>query len=135
MTGQITPFEVHVPQSDLDDLRERLARTRWIDEFPGSGWSYGTSRAYLQELCGYWQVDMFLSFSHCGGDLERSFTNDELLANLTTPRPEAKGRGFQPSPAGVPVSRPAAPEMSPGVLRQLRRQSRQDRPPGCSSPR
>jgi hypothetical protein len=56
VTGQITPFEVHVPQSELDDLRERLARTRWIDEFPGSGWSYGTSQAYLRELCGYWRT-------------------------------------------------------------------------------
>ncbi len=28
---------------------------------------------------------------------------------LTTTHPEAEGRGFQPSPAGVPVSRPAAP--------------------------
>ncbi|MBV9208488.1 MAG: epoxide hydrolase [Actinobacteria bacterium] len=56
MTGQITPFEVHVPQSELDDLRERLARTRWIDEFPARGWLYGTSRTYLQELCGYWRT-------------------------------------------------------------------------------
>ena len=56
MTGQITPFEVHVPQGELDDLRERLARTRWIDEFPGGGWAYGTSRAYLRELCAYWRT-------------------------------------------------------------------------------
>jgi len=34
MTGQIGPFEAHVPKAELDDLRERLARTRWIDEFP-----------------------------------------------------------------------------------------------------
>jgi microsomal epoxide hydrolase len=51
----IVPFEVHVPQRDLDDLRERLARTRWLDEFPGAGWAYGTSRSYLQELCRYWR--------------------------------------------------------------------------------
>ena len=56
MTGQITPFEVHVPQGELDDLRERLARTRGIDEFPGGGWAYGTSRAYLRELCAYWRT-------------------------------------------------------------------------------
>jgi microsomal epoxide hydrolase len=56
VTGQITPFELHVPQGELDDLRERLARTRWIDEFPGSGWAYGTSRAYLRELCAYWRT-------------------------------------------------------------------------------
>ena len=56
MASGITPFEVHVPQGELDDLRERLARTRWLDEFPGSGWSYGTSGQYLQELCAYWRT-------------------------------------------------------------------------------
>ena len=55
MTGQIGPFEAHVPQAELDDLRERLARTRWIDEFPDRDWSYGTSRQYLQVLCAYWR--------------------------------------------------------------------------------
>jgi epoxide hydrolase len=34
--GQIRPFRVQVPQADLDDLRERLAWTRWPDELPGS---------------------------------------------------------------------------------------------------
>jgi pimeloyl-ACP methyl ester carboxylesterase len=57
MSAEISPFELHVPQRDLDDLRERLARTRWLDEFPGSGWAYGTSRRYLEELCRYWQED------------------------------------------------------------------------------
>ncbi len=56
MASGITPFEVHVPQGELDDLRDRLARTRWLDEFPGSGWSYGTSRPYLQDLCAYWRT-------------------------------------------------------------------------------
>jgi hypothetical protein len=27
------PFEVSIPQEKLDDLRERLARTRWSDSF------------------------------------------------------------------------------------------------------
>jgi microsomal epoxide hydrolase len=55
--GTVVPFSLHVPQADLDDLRDRLARTRWLDEFPGSGWTYGTSRSYLQELCRYWRED------------------------------------------------------------------------------
>lgn len=57
MAGSVVPFEVHVPQHELDDLRERLARTRWLDEFPGSGWSYGTSRRYLEGLCEYWRTE------------------------------------------------------------------------------
>jgi Epoxide hydrolase N terminus len=37
----IQPFEVNIPQDDLDDLHERLTRTRWPDELPGVGWSRG----------------------------------------------------------------------------------------------
>lgn len=48
------PFVVDVPQQDLDDLSERLRRTRWPDALPGSGWSLGTELAYLQDLCGFW---------------------------------------------------------------------------------
>ncbi len=33
----IQPFTIDVPQADLDDLRERLARVRWPDELPGVG--------------------------------------------------------------------------------------------------
>jgi pimeloyl-ACP methyl ester carboxylesterase len=46
---------IAIPQADLDDLRERLARTRWIDEVEGSGWIYGIDLGYLRELADYWQ--------------------------------------------------------------------------------
>ena len=48
------PFVVDVPQQDLDDLSDRLRRTRWPDALPGSGWDLGTDLAYLQDLCHYW---------------------------------------------------------------------------------
>jgi epoxide hydrolase len=51
---RIRPFRVDIPQADLDDLRERLHRTRWSDELPGVGWSRGVSLGYLKELAGYW---------------------------------------------------------------------------------
>ena len=38
----VQPFEVRIPQETLDDLRERLARTRWTDEVEGASWDYGT---------------------------------------------------------------------------------------------
>jgi microsomal epoxide hydrolase len=57
MTGeQLTPFRVEVPDAVLDDLRDRLARTRWPDQIEGSGWGYGTDLAYLQELCDHWRT-------------------------------------------------------------------------------
>jgi microsomal epoxide hydrolase len=52
---QIQPFQVNVPQTTLDDLRERLAQTRWPDEVEGAGWDYGTNLGYLKKLVDYWQ--------------------------------------------------------------------------------
>jgi pimeloyl-ACP methyl ester carboxylesterase len=50
----IRPFRIDVPQADLDDLHQRLARTRWPDELPGVGWSRGVPLGYLKELAAYW---------------------------------------------------------------------------------
>lgn len=52
--ADIRPFRIEVPQADLDDLRERLSRTRWPDELPGDGWSDGVPLGYLKELVTYW---------------------------------------------------------------------------------
>jgi microsomal epoxide hydrolase len=49
------PFTVRVDDEVLVDLRERLARTRWPDEVPGSSWRYGTDLSYLRELVAYWR--------------------------------------------------------------------------------
>jgi pimeloyl-ACP methyl ester carboxylesterase len=48
-------FKIDVPQAVLDDLAERLDRTRWPDQLPGTGWTYGADTAYLHELADYWQ--------------------------------------------------------------------------------
>jgi epoxide hydrolase len=53
--SEITPFRIEVPDEVLDDLEDRLGRTRWPDQIPGTGWDYGTDRTYLQELCTYWR--------------------------------------------------------------------------------
>ena len=39
--ARIRPYRISVPQADLDDLRERLARTRWARDLPGAGWERG----------------------------------------------------------------------------------------------
>jgi pimeloyl-ACP methyl ester carboxylesterase len=51
----IHPFRVEIPQADLDDLHDRLARTRWPSEVPGAGWSRGVPLGYLKDLTGYWR--------------------------------------------------------------------------------
>jgi pimeloyl-ACP methyl ester carboxylesterase len=50
----ITPFRIEVPEADLDDLRQRLRRTRWPDPETVDDWSQGVPLRYLQRLCGYW---------------------------------------------------------------------------------
>ena len=53
---EIRPFRIDIPQADLDDLRDRLARTRWPAALPGGGWSRGVPVPYLQELAEYWRT-------------------------------------------------------------------------------
>jgi pimeloyl-ACP methyl ester carboxylesterase len=53
--AKIRPFRIQIPQADLDDLRDRLARTRWPDELPGVGWTRGVPLGYLNELAAYWR--------------------------------------------------------------------------------
>jgi epoxide hydrolase len=51
-------FRINVPDDDLDDLRDRLARCRWPDEAEGAGWDHGVPLAWLRELCelcDYWR--------------------------------------------------------------------------------
>ncbi|MBE1484757.1 epoxide hydrolase family protein [Plantactinospora soyae] len=51
----MTPFHIDVPQTDLDDLRDRLARTRWPRPLPGDGWTRGVPVDYLRDLADYWR--------------------------------------------------------------------------------
>ena len=53
-TDEIRPFRIDVPDAELEDLRDRLARTRWPDELPGVGWSYGVALDYVKDMTEYW---------------------------------------------------------------------------------
>ena len=51
---QVERFSIDIDEAVLDDLRERLARTRWPGEAPGEAWEQGTDSAYLRELAASW---------------------------------------------------------------------------------
>ncbi len=51
----VDSFDIDIPQSVLDDLRERLADTRFPDEVEGTGWDYGTNLSYMEDIVDYWQ--------------------------------------------------------------------------------
>ena len=50
--SEIRPFRVEIPQQSLDDLHDRLTRTRWTAEVPdpGAPEDYGVSLAWVREL-------------------------------------------------------------------------------------
>lgn len=51
----ITPFQIRVPDEELEDLRGRLAATRFIAEPPVSDWRSGVPIGYLRSLLSYWR--------------------------------------------------------------------------------
>jgi pimeloyl-ACP methyl ester carboxylesterase len=53
----IRPFRIHVPQAELDDLRRRIAATRWPDRETVDDRSQGVRLAKLQELVRYWGTE------------------------------------------------------------------------------
>ncbi|WP_431905394.1 epoxide hydrolase family protein [Amycolatopsis thermoflava] len=52
---EIKPFRINVPQADLDDLADRLARTRFSEELADGGADYGVPVARVRELVEYWR--------------------------------------------------------------------------------
>ncbi|MER6303074.1 epoxide hydrolase family protein [Kitasatospora sp. NPDC001539] len=64
---EIKPFRIDIPQADLDDLHDRLARTRWTDELPVDpdaaptgpvqpGWERGVPLSYVKDLVERWRT-------------------------------------------------------------------------------
>jgi epoxide hydrolase len=53
---EVRPFRIEIPQADLDNLNERLARTRFPDELLDVGWSRGVPLDYVKELAEYWRT-------------------------------------------------------------------------------
>lgn len=52
---KVEPFTIAVSDETLRDLRERLERVRWPEDFANDQWQYGTNLAYLKELVGHWK--------------------------------------------------------------------------------
>jgi len=92
----IEPFSIPFSQSAVDDLRDRLTRTRWPDEVVDSAWEYGFDVRFLQEMCGYWrdrfdwkaQLERLSQFHHY------RYTSDGLGIHLIHER----GTGSAPIP-------------------------------------
>jgi pimeloyl-ACP methyl ester carboxylesterase len=53
----IRPFAIEVPQEDIDDLRHRIAVTRWPEPETVTDSSQGVQLATIQEVAQYWGTD------------------------------------------------------------------------------
>ncbi|HSV82112.1 MAG TPA: epoxide hydrolase [Ramlibacter sp.] len=54
MSIRAEPFALHVADSILDDLKDRLRRTRWPVEPAAAPWEHGASLEYMQRVAAYW---------------------------------------------------------------------------------
>lgn len=82
MNDAVTPFQINIPDADLDDLQERLARTRWPDPETPDDWSQGIPLAYVKEIVSYWREQY---------DWRRA---ESLLNGFPQFRTEIDGLGF-----------------------------------------
>ena len=56
MNTDITPFQIAIPESDLDDQPTRLEHTRWPESELVDDWTQGIPLSYLKEVCDYWKT-------------------------------------------------------------------------------
>ncbi|VFA90555.1 Epoxide hydrolase N terminus [Nocardia farcinica] len=121
MDNALTPFRIDIPQADLDDLRNRLAHTRWPSPVPGrddrTDFSRGIPPAYLKELAEYWR-DGFDWRAQEAKLNEYETVHDRRGRPDVPPRPRAFGEPRGHSAAAEPrlarlVRRVPAPRPAP----------------------
>ena len=123
MALTIEPFTIDIPDADLVDLRERLARTRFSQQLPDAGWDYGTERGYLEELVAYWRDEY---------DWRRAEARLNSFEHFLT---EIDGTRVHFLHAPVPGAGRVAAHRHPRVAGLDRRVPRRDRPAVGPPPR
>ena len=63
---QVEPFEIAVADEVIDDLKDRLRRTRWPEAETVDDWSQGIPLAYVREVCDYWARRLRLAGAGAG---------------------------------------------------------------------
>ena len=89
------PFRLQVADAAIDDLRERLARTRFPDQAPGEPWAYGTDVAYLQ---AWSSTGAPLRLARAGSAAQRLSAVHGAAARHRPALPPRRGQGPAPFP-------------------------------------
>jgi pimeloyl-ACP methyl ester carboxylesterase len=94
VSQSIEPFEIRVDDSILEDLQDRLRRTRYPDQIEDTGWDYGIPVDYVRGLVDYWrdtydwrsQEERLNGFDHY-----RTSIDDQAIhfIHAPSPRPDA----------------------------------------------
>jgi pimeloyl-ACP methyl ester carboxylesterase len=72
------PFTISIPDVVINDLHERLSKTRWMNPINSHGWEHGINPTYLKEFISYWndtfdwrvQEEKLNQFKHFTADVE-----------------------------------------------------------------
>ena len=76
----VHPFRIDVADEVLDDLRRRLAQTRWPEAELVDDWSQGAPLAWIQDMCDYWANELRLARSRSTIEPLRSIHHDDRRA-------------------------------------------------------
>ncbi len=91
----VEPFAIRIPQSTLDDLRDRLNSTRSSRD-DATDWDAGTSPAYLRDLLGYWRTQY--DWRAQEAELNQLAHYLATMSGVTIHFVHARGRGLSPFP-------------------------------------
>ncbi len=99
------PFEISIPDAELNDLRARLSHWRPSPDFANEDWRYGMNGSYLSELVEYWIREYDWRAPPCGGALrersalDRHAAGPTLLPRRGTGPPRRRRAQLLPSPS------------------------------------
>lgn len=81
----VQPFEIRIEPAVLDDLRDRLRRTRWPDEIDGAGWDYGMTGSVLRSFVQTWLEEFDWPTQQFGSTSTRIFGSTSTGSACTPP--------------------------------------------------
>src|SRR3712207_6007514 len=92
--AEVRSFHIEIPQEQLDDLRRRIAATRWPTRELVDDRSQGVQLATMQELCRYWARDYDMRRIEAGLNALPQFTTsidgvDIHFVHVRSPHPDA----------------------------------------------
>jgi pimeloyl-ACP methyl ester carboxylesterase len=95
-SDKAVPFTIQIGDQVLHDLRERLKKTRFPEDFNNADWEYGFDTEYLRSLIGYWagQYDWRKQEREMNKLPHFKTTIDGVLIHFV----HMKGRGPHPKP-------------------------------------